>query len=54
VTIPNPDLHSSSETGVGLGITSWKSTDRNELDVRKPLLVSISHRSEELRFYNLV
>jgi hypothetical protein len=26
----------------------------NELDVRKPLVVSISQRSEELRFYNLV
>jgi hypothetical protein len=26
----------------------------NELDVRKPLVVSISQRSEELRLYNLV
>jgi hypothetical protein len=26
----------------------------NELDVRKPLMASISQRSEELRLYNLV
>jgi hypothetical protein len=26
----------------------------NELDVRKPLVVSISQRSDELRLYNLV
>jgi hypothetical protein len=31
-----------------------KITYLNELDVRKPLVVSISHRSEELRLYNLV
>jgi hypothetical protein len=31
-----------------------KSTYLNELDVRKPLVVSISQRSEELRLYNLV
>jgi hypothetical protein len=30
------------------------STYLNELDVRKPLVVSISQRSEELRLYNLV
>jgi electron transfer flavoprotein alpha/beta subunit len=31
-----------------------KSTYLNELDVRKPLVISISQRSEELRLYNLV
>jgi hypothetical protein len=31
-----------------------KSTYPNELDVRKPLVVSISQRSEGLRLYNLV
>ncbi len=31
-----------------------KSTYLNELDVRKPLVVSISQRIEELRLYNLV
>jgi hypothetical protein len=31
-----------------------KSTYLVELDARKPLVVSISQRSEELRLYNLV
>jgi hypothetical protein len=31
-----------------------KSTHLIELDVRKPLVVSISQGSEELRLYNLV
>jgi hypothetical protein len=31
-----------------------KSTYLNELDVRKPLVVSILQRSEELKLYNLV
>jgi hypothetical protein len=31
-----------------------KGTHLNELDVRKPLVVSTSQRSEELRIYNLV
>jgi hypothetical protein len=31
-----------------------KSTYLSELDVRKPLVVSISQRSEELRLYNRV
>jgi hypothetical protein len=53
VTISNPDLLSSNETGVNPGIRSWKK-HLNELDVRKPLVVSISQRSEELRLYNLV
>ncbi len=38
-------------------ILEWeaeKMTNLNELDVRKPLVVSISQRSEELRLYNLV
>jgi hypothetical protein len=54
VTISNADSLSSSETGVNPGIKSGKSTYLNELDVRKPLVVSISQRSEELRLYNLV
>jgi hypothetical protein len=31
-----------------------KSTYVNELDVRKSLIVSISHRSEDLRLYKAV
>jgi hypothetical protein len=31
-----------------------KSTHLNELDVRNPLVVSISQSNEELRLYNLV
>jgi hypothetical protein len=54
MTIRNPDLLSSSGTGVNPGIRSWKSTCLIELDVRKPLVVSISQKSEELRLYNLV
>jgi hypothetical protein len=54
VTISNPDLVSSSDTGVKSGIRNWKSTYLIELDVRKPLVVSIFQKSEELRLYNLV
>jgi hypothetical protein len=48
VTISNPHLLPSGEPGVNLGIRSWKSTRLIELDVRKPLVISISERSEEL------
>jgi hypothetical protein len=51
VTISSPDWLSNSETGVNPG---RRSTNLNELDVRKPLVVSLSQRSEELRLYNLV
>jgi hypothetical protein len=54
VTISNPDSLSNSETGVNPRIISGKCTHLNELDVRKPLVVSISKRSEELRLYKLV
>jgi hypothetical protein len=54
VTISNPVPLSGSETGVNLGIRSWKSAYLNELDVRKSLVVSILQRSEELRLHNLV
>jgi hypothetical protein len=54
MTISNPNLLSSSGAGVNSGIRSWKSTYQNELNVRKPLVVSISQSSEELRLYNLV
>jgi hypothetical protein len=54
VTVSNPELLSSSETGVNPGVRSRKDTRLNELDVRKPLEVSISQRSEALRLYNLV
>jgi hypothetical protein len=37
-----------------LEIEAKKSTYLNELDFRKPLVESISQRSEELRLYNLV
>jgi hypothetical protein len=40
--------------GVNSGIRKQKSTYLNELDVRKPLMVSMSQRSEELKLYNLV
>jgi hypothetical protein len=49
---PN-SLYSSSEMG-----SSWnqklekKNSYTNELDVKKPLMVSISQRNKELRFYN--
>jgi hypothetical protein len=35
-------------------INSEKSTCLNELEARKPMVASISQRSEELRPYNLV
>jgi hypothetical protein len=54
VTISNPNLLSSSETAVNPGIKSRKSTYLNDHDVRKPLVLSISQISEELRLYNLV
>ncbi len=40
--------------GFILDYETEKSTYLNELDVRKPLVVSISQGSEELRLYNLV
>jgi hypothetical protein len=40
--------------GFILDYKTEKSTYLNELDVRKPLVVSISQGSEELRLYNLV
>ncbi len=36
------------------GFKRLKSIQLNELDVRKPLVVSDSQRSEELKLYNLV
>ncbi len=49
VAISNSESLFSSETGVNSGTRSWKNTWLNELYVRKPLVVSISQRSEELR-----
>jgi hypothetical protein len=49
VTISNPDRLSSSETGVNLESKAEKSTNLNELDVRKPVVVSIPHRKNEMR-----
>ncbi len=54
VTTSNPDLLSSSEKGVNPEIRIWKSTYLNELDARKPLVLSISQRSEERGLYILV
>ncbi len=55
VTISNPDSLSSSETRVDTGIRSWKMhLYLTELNVRKPLMVSNSQISEELRLYNQV
>jgi hypothetical protein len=52
VTIANTDSLSSRETGVNSGVRNRKSTYLNELNIRKPLVVCISQRSEKL--YNLV
>jgi hypothetical protein len=54
VAISNPHLLSSSKTGFNPGIRSLKNTHLNGLDVRKPLVVSISQKSAELRLNNLV
>jgi hypothetical protein len=54
VTISNPDSLSSSKTGVNPEREAEISTDLIELNVRKPLVVFISQRSNELRLYNLV
>jgi hypothetical protein len=50
----NLDSLSISETDVNPGSRSRKSAYLNELDVRKPLIVPIPHRSEELRLYKPV
>jgi hypothetical protein len=42
------------EQGLLVEYEAGKSSYLNELDVRKPLVVSISQSSEELRLYNLV
>jgi hypothetical protein len=42
MTISNPDLLFNSETGVNPGMRSQKSTYLKELNVRKPLVESIS------------
>jgi hypothetical protein len=47
LTISNPKPLSSSETRVNPGIKRHKSTYMNEQDVRKPLVASISQRSED-------
>jgi hypothetical protein len=55
VITSNPDLLSiSSETGINARIRSWKGAYQMELNVRKPLVVSISQRREEPRLDNLV
>jgi hypothetical protein len=45
---------SSSEIGVDPGVRSGRMHLNNEHDVRKPMVISISRRGEELRLYNLV
>jgi hypothetical protein len=52
MTISAPKSLSRSEKGVIPGIKN--STYLNVLDVRKPLVVSVSQRSEELRLHNVV
>jgi hypothetical protein len=55
MTISNPDLRSSSETGANAGERSRKtSLFLFELDVKKPLVASTLQRSEQQRPYNLV
>jgi hypothetical protein len=51
---PNPALLSSSETQVNLGIRSQKSAYLNQLNVSKPLVVSISQKREDPRLYIMV
>jgi hypothetical protein len=54
VTISNSSSLSSSVTGVNPGTTSREDHLSDKLDVRKPLMVAISQRSEELKLYNLL
>jgi hypothetical protein len=49
-----PHSLSSGETGINPGLEAEKSSYLNELDIRKPLVVSVSQRSEERRLFNLV
>jgi hypothetical protein len=49
LTISNPNSLPSCAAGVNPGIKKLKKELLNELDVRKPSVVSISQRSEELR-----
>jgi hypothetical protein len=54
-TISNPELLSSSKTGVTPGKINSKNTFLIERDARSPFFAaSISRRSGELRLYNLV
>jgi hypothetical protein len=47
--LQTPDLLSSSKTLANPEMRRWKSTYLIELNARKPLVVSILQRSEELR-----
>ncbi len=49
MTISDPDSLLSSETGLILEEEAENSAHLNELDIRKPLVVYISRRSEEQR-----
>jgi hypothetical protein len=54
VKISNPNSFSSSETRTNSRKRSCKSTYLNELNARKPIMVSISQISEEEGLYSLV
>jgi hypothetical protein len=54
VTISNPDLLSTVKQELILEEEAGRSTYLNELNARRPLVVSISQRSEKLRLYHLV
>jgi hypothetical protein len=54
VKISNPNSFSSSETRTNSRKRSCKSTYLNELNARKPIMVSISQISEEEGHYSLV
>jgi hypothetical protein len=54
VTISNPDLLSSSTPGLLLEYEAENNAHQIKLEVRKPLVVSISQKREELRLYNIV
>jgi hypothetical protein len=49
VSSPNPALLSSSETKVHFGKEAEKSAYLNQLNVSKPLVVSISQKREDPR-----
>jgi hypothetical protein len=54
VKISYPRSFPSCETAITPGIRTWKRSYLGELNVRKPLVVSLSQISEELTLFNVV